>query len=202
MLKTGNHQFILSFEGNRILRVGVFDLLGVAVDAIVNPANSGLSHGGGLAAAIADEAGPQLEKQCRMAFRKLGRIPVNQNVVTTAGNLPYKGVIHAVGPRMGDGDEQGKLERTVWNCLKRAESRGWKFAMASGEGSTFIEDMGCRTEAHWLPGVSTFRKLEDGSVVRVAQAMFGPGDAFCGLWHLFGLLADGPNKWQPKFDYS
>jgi O-acetyl-ADP-ribose deacetylase (regulator of RNase III) len=111
---------------NKLFKVGVFDLLGAAVDAIVNPANSGLSHGGGLAADIAREAGPRLENQCHLAIKKLGRIPVTQNVVTTAGNLPFKGVIHAVGPRMGDGNEVGKIDRTITNCLRRAASRGWK----------------------------------------------------------------------------
>jgi O-acetyl-ADP-ribose deacetylase (regulator of RNase III) len=119
-------EFSKEFEGGRVFKVGVFDLLGVNVDAIINPANSGLSHGGGLAAAISDEAGPELERQCEMAIEKIGRIPVTQNVVTTAGRLPYKGVIHAVGPRMGDGNEQSRIERTVINCLRRADGRGWK----------------------------------------------------------------------------
>ena len=109
-----------------MFKTSVADLLEVNVDAIVNPANSGLSHGGGLAAAISDEAGPQLDRQCVLAIRKIGRIPVTQNVVTTAGRLPYKGLIHAVGPRMGDGDERSKIEWTIVNCLRRAESRGWK----------------------------------------------------------------------------
>jgi O-acetyl-ADP-ribose deacetylase (regulator of RNase III) len=118
-------EFSRTYEGGRVFKAGVFDLLGVSVDAIVNPANSGLSHGGGLAAAISDEAGPDLDRQCELAIEKIGRIPVTQNVVTTAGRMPYKGVIHAVGPRMGDGDEGSKIEKTVVNCLKRAESRGW-----------------------------------------------------------------------------
>jgi O-acetyl-ADP-ribose deacetylase (regulator of RNase III) len=119
-------EFSKKFEGGRVFKAGVFDLLGVSVDAIVNPANSGLSHGGGLAAAISDGAGPDLDRQCELAIKKIGRIPETQNVVTTAGRLPYKGVIHAVGPRMGDGDEQFKIEKTVINCLRRADSRGWK----------------------------------------------------------------------------
>lgn len=119
-------EFSRTFNGGRVFKASVSDLLGVSVDAIVNPANSGLSHGGGLAAAISDEAGPELDRQCEMAIEKIGRIPVTQNVVTTAGQLPYKGVIHAVGPRMGDGDEGPKIERTVVNCLRRAGSRGWK----------------------------------------------------------------------------
>jgi O-acetyl-ADP-ribose deacetylase (regulator of RNase III) len=117
----------LIFPNNKIFKVGVYDLLGVYVDAIVIPTNSGLSHGGGLAAVISNEAGPKLDQQCRTAIRKLGRsIPVTQNVVTTAGRLPYKGVIHAVGPRQGDGNEQGKIEKTVLNCLRRAEGRSWQ----------------------------------------------------------------------------
>ena len=119
-------EFSIWAEENKLFKAGVFDLLGVSVDAIVNPANSGLSHGGGLAANIAREAGCQLENQCRLAIKKFGRIPVTQNVVTTAGNLPYKGVIHAVGPRMGEGDEARKIGGTITNCLRRAESRGWK----------------------------------------------------------------------------
>jgi len=119
-------EFTRTFKGCRVLKVSVSDLLGVSADTIVNPANSGLSHGGGLAAAISDEAGPELERQCELAIEKIWRIPVTQNVVTTAGRLPYKGVIHAVGPRMGDGDEGSKIEKTVINCLRRAESRGWK----------------------------------------------------------------------------
>jgi O-acetyl-ADP-ribose deacetylase (regulator of RNase III) len=119
-------EFSRTFDGGRVFKVSVSDLLGVNVNAIVNPANSGLSHGGGIAAMISAEGGPEVDRQCGLAIRKLGRIPVTQNVVTTAGQLPYKGVIHAVGPRMGDGDEQAKIEKTVINCLIRAESRGWK----------------------------------------------------------------------------
>ena len=108
-------EFSETFEGGRVFKVCVSDLLGVGVDAIVNPANSGLSHGGGLAAAISAEGGPEVDRQCSLAIKKIGRIPVTQNVVTTAGQLPYKGVIHAVGPRMGDGDEQLKIEKTIIN---------------------------------------------------------------------------------------
>jgi len=121
-----NMEFSRTFEGGRVFKVSVSDLLGVNVDAIVNPANPGLSHGGGLAAAISAEGGPEVDQQCSLAVKKLGRIPVTQNIVTTAGELPYKGVIHAVGPSMGDGDEQVKIEKTVINCLRRAGSRQWK----------------------------------------------------------------------------
>jgi len=87
-----------------------------------------------------------------------------------------------------------------------AQERGWTFPMYSGEGSTFIADMGFRHDgddgAHWMPGVSTFRRSAEGTITRVAKDFFGPGDEYCGLWHLFDLLADGIDGWEPAFDYD
>jgi len=83
-----------------------------------------------------------------------------------------------------------------------AASRNWSFPLASGEGSSFIEDMGFKHEKGWMPGVSTFRNTPAGKIERVAQSYFGPGDVFCSLWHFFDLLADGPSGWQPKFGYE
>ncbi len=81
------------------------------------------------------------------------------------------------------------------------ESRGWKFSMVSGHGSSFIEDMGFRGEKSWMPGVSTFHRGADGKIFRVAKAPFGPFDPFSGIWHLFALLADGVHDWEPKYKY-
>jgi predicted dithiol-disulfide oxidoreductase (DUF899 family) len=88
------------------------------------------------------------------------------------------------------------------NQLKFAESRGWTFKMASAEGTTFIKDMGFEPQPgeHW-PGVSAFKKLDDGSIVRVSHDYLGPGDTYCSVWHLFELLADGPGDWEPKYRY-
>jgi len=114
-----------NYGNNRIFKAEVMNILGAPVDAIVNPANSGLSHGGGLAAIISKEAGPKLDDQCDRIVEKLGRIPVTLGVPTNAYNLPYKGIIHSVGPRMGDGDEQAKLEKTITNTLLIAEKQKW-----------------------------------------------------------------------------
>ena len=83
---------------------------------------------------------------------------------------------------------------------KFAQSRGWGFRMASGQGSSFIEDMGFRGEKGWMPGVSTFHR-DKGRITRVAKAPFGPGDPFCGLWHVLALLKDGAGDWHPKYVY-
>jgi O-acetyl-ADP-ribose deacetylase (regulator of RNase III) len=119
-----DQQFTVNF-GNKIFKVGVRDLLGAPVAAIVNPANSGLSHGGGIAAIISNEGGPQIDKHCAKYIEKYGRIPVTKAIATTAGRLPYRGIIHAVGPRMGDGEEQIKLEATIMSCLAIVQAKGW-----------------------------------------------------------------------------
>ncbi len=83
-----------------------------------------------------------------------------------------------------------------------AAERGWKFRMVSARGTTFFKDMGFQREKGGaMPGVSAFRRGEDGRIYRVAHTRFGPGDDFCSVWHLFALLADGAGEWQPKFRY-
>lgn len=87
-----------------------------------------------------------------------------------------------------------------------ARGRGWGFPMYSAAGTTFTEDMGFRWEEEaflsgYQPGVSVFRKKADGRIVRVAKDSFGPGDLYCGVWHLFDLLPDGAAGWDPLFEY-
>ncbi|MGW8273376.1 MAG: macro domain-containing protein, partial [Thermodesulfovibrionales bacterium] len=67
------------------------------VDAIVNAANSYLKHGGGVAGAIVRRGGREIQEESD----RIGFVPVGHAVLTTAGKLPCKAVIHAVGPRMG-----------------------------------------------------------------------------------------------------
>lgn len=84
---------------------------------------------------------------------------------------------------------------------KFATGRGWKFRMYSAKGTTFNKDMEFENEKGAAqPGVSVFRK-ENGKILRVGKAGFGPGDDFCAVWHLFDLLAEGPAGWEPKFRY-
>ena len=101
------------------------NLLDEPVDAIVNAANGHLAHGGGVAGIIARAAGPQLQQESDLLVRKHGPFPTGSAVVTTAGDLPFKGVIHAVGPRQGEGDEETKLYRALTAAFQRATERGW-----------------------------------------------------------------------------
>ena len=98
------------------------DITEQATDAIVNPANSGLILGGGVAGAIRRKGGPKIQEECD----KIGGTPVGTAVITTGGNLKAKHVIHAVGPQMGEGDEDRKLRDATLNSLKLANQHKLK----------------------------------------------------------------------------
>jgi O-acetyl-ADP-ribose deacetylase (regulator of RNase III) len=92
------------------------------VDAIVNAANEQLQLGTGVAGAIRRKGGPSIQEECD----RIGGTPVGTAVMTGAGNLKAKQVIHAVGPRMGEGDEDKKLAAAVRAALALADRRGMK----------------------------------------------------------------------------
>ncbi|MBI3912236.1 MAG: macro domain-containing protein [Armatimonadetes bacterium] len=93
------------------------DLTQARVDAIVNAANSMLSHGGGVAGAIVRQGGPVIQEESN----RLAPVPVGQAVITSAGVLPARHVIHAVGPRWGEGNERAKLRSAALSALRLAE---------------------------------------------------------------------------------
>lgn len=104
-------------SGNSIVELVRGDITEQDTDVIVNAANSQLILGSGVAGAIKTRGGPEIQKQCD----GLGPIPVGGAVITTGGNLKARYVIHAVGPRMGQGNEDEKLEEAVINSLKIAD---------------------------------------------------------------------------------
>jgi O-acetyl-ADP-ribose deacetylase (regulator of RNase III) len=77
-----------------ILRARLVDITTLAVDAIVNAANSDLAPGGGVCGAIHQAAGPELELACRTT----GPCPTGEARITPGFRLPARFVIHAVGP--------------------------------------------------------------------------------------------------------
>ncbi len=106
--------------GDKILRLVQGDITGRDVDAIVNAANSHLQHGGGVAGAIVRRGGRIIQDESD----RIGFTPVGTAVITGAGKLPSRFVIHAVGPRMGEGDEDNKLRNAVLNSLLLASRKG------------------------------------------------------------------------------
>jgi O-acetyl-ADP-ribose deacetylase (regulator of RNase III) len=102
------------------------NLLDEPVDAIVNAANGHLAHGGGVAGIISRAAGPQLQAESDRLVRERGPFKTGTAVVTTAGKLPFKGVIHAIGPRQGEGDEEARLVQALLSAFERARERAWE----------------------------------------------------------------------------
>ena len=91
-------------------------------DAIVNAANSQLVLGAGVAGAIHTKGGPAIQEECHA----IGHCPVGGAVITSGGNLKARHVIHAVGPRQGEGDEEAKLKNATLSSLKVAEEKNLK----------------------------------------------------------------------------
>ncbi len=107
---------------NKTLRLAQGDITERDVDAIVNAANSHLRHGGGVAGAIVRK-GVQIIQDESDA---IGFTPVGTEVIIRAGKLPARFVIHTVGPRMGEGDEDNKLKNAVLSTLRLASEKGLK----------------------------------------------------------------------------
>ncbi len=113
------------------------DITKVAADAIVNAANTSLLGGGGVDGAIHRAGGPAILEACRTIVARQGGCKTGEAVITTAGNLPAKFVIHTVGPVWNGGtkNEAQKLQNCYNNSLQLAA------------------DNNCKTIA--FPGIST-----------------------------------------------
>jgi len=95
------------------------DITDRKVDAIVNAANSYLIHGEGVAGTIVGKGGDIIQEESN----KIGYVPVGSAIFTIAGKLPCKSVIHAVGPKMGEGDEATKLKHIIHSIMKLASDQ-------------------------------------------------------------------------------
>lgn len=84
-----------------------------------------------------------------------------------------------------------------------ASGRGWNYTYLSNDGGPFTKDMGMQDDkGNPWPGVSTFHREKDGSIRRISNAFFGPGDDFCSIWHMFDMLNKGQDGWGPKYEYK
>ena len=113
------------------------DITKLKVDAIVNAANSSLMGGGGVDGAIHRAGGKVILEECKKIVEKQGRCETGNAVITTAGNMPSKFVIHTVGP--------------VWHGGKYNEAD--KLASCYRKSLELAEENNCRTIA--FPNIST-----------------------------------------------
>jgi O-acetyl-ADP-ribose deacetylase (regulator of RNase III) len=114
--------------GKTTLKTIVADITTLKVDAVVNAANSSLMGGGGVDGAIHRAGGPSILDECKKIVAKIGRLPAGEAVITTAGNMPSKHVIHTVGPVWHGGakNEPQILRNAYTNSLKVAMENGLK----------------------------------------------------------------------------
>lgn len=104
--------------GKTMLRLVEGDITRQPADAIVNAANEALAGGGGVDGAIHRVGGPTITEECQ----RIGHCPTGQAVVTGAGRLPARYVIHTVGPiwRGGRQSEENLLASAYASCLVKA----------------------------------------------------------------------------------
>ena len=148
--------------GNSVLELLDGDITEMQTDAIVNAANAQLVLGGGVAGAIRRKGGPEIQKECDAK----GPTFVGGAVITTGGNLKAKFVIHAVGPRMGEGGEDEKLKNATLNSLKVADENNLESisfpAISTGIFGFPIErcaEIMLRTTISYLKGQTGIQKV-------------------------------------------
>jgi O-acetyl-ADP-ribose deacetylase (regulator of RNase III) len=99
------------------MRIRKDDITTLEVDAFVYYARPDLSLGAGFGGAIATRGGPKIQEE----LKKIGAVNPTEAVISTGGNLKAKYIIHAVGPRFQEENQEEKLRVTVLNVLRRAE---------------------------------------------------------------------------------
>lgn len=149
------------------------DITRMAVDAIVNAANSSLMGGGGVDGAIHRAAGPELLEECI----GIGGCPTGEARITKGYRLPARFVIHTVGPvwRGGMAGEEELLRRCYVSCLDLAEARGIR-SIASPSISTGAYGYPIREAARTAVGAVRGRILESQSIVLVWFVCFSAHD--------------------------
>lgn len=161
------------------------DLTELQVGAIVNAANAQLVLGGGVAGAIRTKGGPDIQQECD----RIGGTTVGQAVITGAGNLPCDYVIHAVGPRYGEGNEDEKLHLATLNSLKRAtenDLRSIAFPAVSTGIFGFPKD---RCAQIMLKTTADFLQTAETSLAEVIFCLWSGEDLKIFADALHGMLA-------------
>jgi O-acetyl-ADP-ribose deacetylase (regulator of RNase III) len=103
------------------------DITEMDADAIVNPANQGLTHGGGVAGLVSSRGGPTIQRESNEWVRKHGLVRTGTAGITSGGDLKARYVIHAVGP-IYDGKPRSAelLASAVRSSLQMADDHGLK----------------------------------------------------------------------------
>lgn len=161
------------------------DITTQAVDAIVNAANSRLVGGGGVDGAIRRAGGPAIEEECAAIRTRQGGCPTGSAVITTAGRLKARYVIHAVGPvwQGGGQGEAGLLESAYRSSLALAADHGVMtigFPSISTGVFGYPVDLASRVAVRTVLGEVSRRPFQEVRFVLFASADFDAyAEALC-----------------------
>ena len=165
-------------SGRVVLKVG--DITKEDADAIVNAANSSLMGGGGVDGAIHRAGGPEILKECKEIRHTQypGGQPTGEAVITTAGKMAAKHVIHTVGPVYGRGgkDKAEQLAACYRNSLALAATKGLK-TVAFPAISTGVYGYPLEGAAQVSSRAIEKFLRSDSSVQEVRLVFFSRGDA-------------------------
>jgi len=145
------------------------DITEMDTDAIVNAANKNLILGAGVAGAIRTKGGATIQEECN----RIGGAPVGGAAITTGGDLKARYVIHAVGPRMGEGDEDRKLADATRNSLKLANEKGLASIIFPAISTGIFGFPKDRCARIMLTTVAETLKKEDTSLEEVVFCLWG-----------------------------
>jgi predicted dithiol-disulfide oxidoreductase (DUF899 family) len=81
-----------------------------------------------------------------------------------------------------------------------ANSRGWRFRMASHGGGEYIREQSVLKGETNMPGMVAYQRNGD-QILKLNSTTFGPGDLFCPLWHILSLAGLGEEDWTPQYAY-
>lgn len=161
--------------GAGTLRVVQADITTLAVDAIVNAANSSLAGGGGVDGAVHRAGGPEIMRELRDRY---DGCPTGGAVITGGGRLPAKAVLHAVGPRWRDGTRgEPELLRSAYrSAFGLAREHGHR-TVAAPSISTGIYGFPIEQAAPIALGEARGAlEAPDTSIVEIQFALFSAGD--------------------------
>lgn len=147
------------------------DITKLEIDAIVNAANTSLLGGGGVDGAIHRAGGSKILEECQEIRNKQGGCKVGEAVITNAGNLNVKKVIHTVGPTWNEGksEEEEKLRNCYLNALKLAEEHHLKsivFPNISTGIYRFPKDKAAKI------ALKVVKEIQDSSIEKIVFVCF------------------------------
>ncbi len=162
------------------------DITTQELEAIVNAANPQLTPGGGVSGAIHRAGGPEVTQAAAAIRREKGPLATGEAVITPAGNLPAKWVIHTVGPvwHGGGKGEPELLAKAYRSCLELAVARGIK-TIAFPSISTGVYGYPVEEAAKVaLSTIRDFLREHPGGLSEVRMVLFSQGDfaAYLRAW--------------------